>query len=153
MRTSLLFSSLLFTVIVFNNTTVYAADAVAKEATKPEQNVKKQRDESKEKMKSREQVYGSSLMTEEERIKHREHMQSAKTEEEREQIRQQHHEKMAKRAKEQGVSLPEDPAMRGKKTGWTDGEHPGQGKAGAKPDKYKSDNGNSSDKGQKGYKY
>ena len=59
-----------------------------------------------------EQVYGSQLMTQQERMEHRTKMQSMNTMEERERYRMEHHTKMQARAKEQGVTLPEQPPMR-----------------------------------------
>src|SRR5512135_449809 len=61
----------------------------------------------------RERVYGSQLMTRKERVEYRARMRAAKTAEEREQIRKEHHESMQARAKERGVTLPDEPPMRG----------------------------------------
>ena len=63
------------------------------------------------------QVYGSQLMTQQERIEFRTRMRNAKTAEEREQIRNEHHKKMQKKAKEQGLTLPDNPPARGKGMG------------------------------------
>ena len=60
-----------------------------------------------------EQVYGSQLMTPQERRTHRSKMRAAKTAEEREQIRKEQHERMKERAKERGVTLPDEPLMGG----------------------------------------
>jgi len=60
-----------------------------------------------------EQVFGSQLMTQEERSEYHAQMRAAKTEEEREIIRQKHHESMQERAKAQGVTLPDEPPVRG----------------------------------------
>jgi septal ring factor EnvC (AmiA/AmiB activator) len=60
-----------------------------------------------------EQIYGSQLMTEQERAEYHARMRAAKTAEEREKIRKEHHERMKERAKEQGVTLPDDPPERG----------------------------------------
>lgn len=62
-----------------------------------------------------EQVYGSEMMTERERKEHREKMRAAKNEQERERIRKEHHKKMKERAKERGLSMPEEPPARGGK--------------------------------------
>lgn len=62
---------------------------------------------------TRDQIYGSQMMTNEERRVYRNRMRAAKTLEEREQIRKEHHEEMVKRAKERGVTLPDEPPMRG----------------------------------------
>jgi hypothetical protein len=63
------------------------------------------------------QIYGSQLMTQEERNAYRTQMRNAKTAQEREQIRKQHHEQMKVRAKEKGVTLPDEPPARGKGRG------------------------------------
>jgi len=60
-----------------------------------------------------EQIYGSQLMTPQERAEQRAKMRAAKTAEEQEQIRREHHERMAVRAKERGVTLPDEPLTRG----------------------------------------
>ena len=54
-------------------------------------------------------IYGSQLMTRQERSEHRAKMRAAKTPEEREQIRKEHHERMKERARERGVTLPDEP--------------------------------------------
>lgn len=60
-----------------------------------------------------EQIYGSQLMTKQERADYRAKMRAAKTAAEREQIRKAHHALMTARAKEQGVTLPDEPPARG----------------------------------------
>jgi len=55
------------------------------------------------------QVRGRDLMAPAERAEHRKRMRSMKTEEERRAYQQQHHEKMQQRAKEQGLTLPDQP--------------------------------------------
>ncbi len=72
-----------------------------------------------------EQIYGSQLMTQQERAEQRDRMRAAKTAEEREQIRKEHHERMQERAKERGVSLPDEPPARGSGMG------PGSGRMGS----------------------
>lgn len=71
------------------------------------------------------QIYGSQLMTEQERLEYRERLRAATTAEERERIRAEHHERMQERAEERGVTLPEEPPMRGKDRGG--GQGAGQG--------------------------
>jgi hypothetical protein len=73
------------------------------------------------------QTYGSQMMTEKERNEHRTDMQNAKTEEERAKVRNEHHERMKVRAKEQGVSIPDKPPVRGKGMGKGQGKGQGQG--------------------------
>jgi len=63
--------------------------------------------------KTQDQIYGSQLMTQEERNAYRNQMRNAKTAQEREQIRKEHHEQMKVRAKEKGVTLPDEPPARG----------------------------------------
>jgi len=63
------------------------------------------------------QVRGSQLMTAEERAEHRKKVRAAKTAEEREQIRKEFHEQMKARAKERGVTLPDEPPAMGRGMG------------------------------------
>jgi hypothetical protein len=58
-------------------------------------------------------AFGWNLMTPEERTEHRAKMRSLETREEREQYRIEHHEKMKERAKERGITLPDQPRNRG----------------------------------------
>jgi FKBP-type peptidyl-prolyl cis-trans isomerase len=58
-------------------------------------------------------IYGSQLMTEQERNEYRNRMRSAKTAEEQQQIRAEHHERMKVRAKEKGVTIPDEPPAQG----------------------------------------
>ncbi len=60
-----------------------------------------------------EQIYGSQLMTRKERAEHRAKMRSLKTQEEREAYRLEHHKKMQERAKEKGMTLPDEPPAKG----------------------------------------
>lgn len=76
-----------------------------------------------------EPIYGSELMTEQERIEHRNKMRSLKTEQEREEYRRQHHEKMQQRAKERGVTLPDEPMSRGKGMGMSKEKYKGKGQS------------------------
>jgi hypothetical protein len=78
---------------------------------------------------AQEQVYGSQLMTAEERAAYRQRLMAAKTEEERNQIRAEHHVRMQERAKEKGVTLPDEPPMGGMHMG------PGMGGGGMGPGK------------------
>lgn len=66
----------------------------------------------------REQIYGSQLMTLQERNEYRDRLRNARSAEERERIRAEHHERMQARARERGVTLPDQPpAGRGYGTG------------------------------------
>jgi len=88
------------------------------------------RDQDRLRTRDPDQVYGSQLMTQEERNAYRERMRAAKTEQEREQIRQEHHEQMKLRAKEKGVTLPDEPPARGRGMGPGKGMGPGMGPGG-----------------------
>jgi hypothetical protein len=70
-------------------------------------------------------VYGSQLMTEQERAEYQARMRAATTEQEREQIRLEHHAQMQERAKQQGVTLPDEPPAMG-----MGGQHMGPGQGG-----------------------
>jgi len=60
-----------------------------------------------------EQIYGSQLMTQQERTEYHAKMRAAKTAQEQEQIRKEHHEQMQARAKDRGVTMPDEPTGRG----------------------------------------
>jgi uncharacterized membrane protein YgcG len=77
-----------------------------------------------------EQIYGSQLMTQEERTEYHAKMRAAKTAEEREQIRNEHHERMKARAKERGVTLPDEPSDKGCGGGMGQGGGMGRGHGG-----------------------
>ncbi len=78
------------------------------------------------------QVYGWQLMTQQERLEHRNRMRNAATEEERARIRQEHHLRMTERARQRGVTLPDQPPARGMGggTGRGGGQGMGQGMGG-----------------------
>jgi hypothetical protein len=59
------------------------------------------------------QVYGSQLMNEQERLDYRQRLRNAPSEEERQQIRAEHHQRMQERARQMGVTLPEQPPGQG----------------------------------------
>ena len=67
-------------------------------------------------------IYGSQLMTQQERDEYRAKMRAAKTPETREAVRAEHHKAMQERAKERGVTLPDQP-----RTGSGPGKSPGAG--------------------------
>lgn len=71
------------------------------------------RDQKQDQTQDQERIYGSQLMTQQERNEYRARMRAAKTAEEREKIRNEHHERMKVRAKERGLTLPDEPPMRG----------------------------------------
>lgn len=69
--------------------------------------------EDKSPAQAQEHIYGSHLMTEQERAEHRAQMRAAKTVEEKERLRKEHHERMKLRAKDRGVTIPDEPPPRG----------------------------------------
>ncbi|HUW00347.1 MAG TPA: hypothetical protein VMV88_09330 [Gallionella sp.] len=73
------------------------------------------RDQTKDQIRDRtgDRIYGSQLMTREERNQYRKQIRAAKTAKERERIRAEHHERMKVRAKERGMTLPDNPPARG----------------------------------------
>ena len=73
------------------------------------------------------EIYGSQLMTQQERMEHRTKMQNMKTNEERERYRMEHHKNMQERAKQQGVTLPDEPQMHHKGMGGGSGMGGGMG--------------------------
>lgn len=85
------------------------------------------KDQAMSKVQDQDRVFGSQLMTKQERKEFRNRMRSAKTAEEREQIRAEHHERMMVRAKERGVTLPDDPPARGSGMGPGGAMSPGGG--------------------------
>ncbi len=66
-----------------------------------------------DRLETQQQVYGRQLMTQQERVEFRDKMRSASSAEERQQIQQEHHEQMKLRAKERGLSMPENPPADG----------------------------------------
>lgn len=62
---------------------------------------------------TQEQIYGSQLMTQQERNEYRNRMGAATSQEERERVRAEHHTRMQERAKQRGVTLPDQPPQRG----------------------------------------
>lgn len=77
---------------------------------------------------TQDRIYGSELMTEQERNEHRQRMRNAGTPEERERIRNENHERMSRRAKERGVTLPDEPMMPGMGRGSAPGRGMGPGR-------------------------
>jgi hypothetical protein len=82
--------------------------------------------------KSPERIFGSQLMTEKERAEYRERMRAAKTPEDREKLRKEHHDRMVARAKERGVTIPDEPPVKG--GGMGPGKVMGTGPGGMGPD-------------------
>ncbi|MBI2311296.1 MAG: hypothetical protein HYU77_02190 [Betaproteobacteria bacterium] len=64
-----------------------------------------------------EHIYGYQLMTPQERAEYRDRMRAAKTWEAREAIRAEHHKAMVERAKEKGLTLPDEAPAWGQRFG------------------------------------
>lgn len=77
-----------------------------------------------------EPIYGSQLMTEQERIEYRARWRAARTDDERARLRSEHHERMKDRARERGVTLPDEPPARGAGMGPGGGAGMGPGPGG-----------------------
>ena len=73
-----------------------------------------------------EPIYGYRMMNDQERNEYREKMRNAKSAEERQALRDENHKRMQARAKERGVTLPEQRGPRGEGKG--PGYGPGSGK-------------------------
>jgi len=69
-------------------------------------------DQTQDRTRLQDQIYGSQLMTEQERLEHRNKMRTLRTQQEREAYQLEHHNRMQERAKERGVTLPSEPPMR-----------------------------------------
>ncbi|WP_321530241.1 hypothetical protein [uncultured Desulfuromonas sp.] len=78
-------------------------------------------------MQQQQKIYGSQLMTQQERMEFRAKMRDAKTAEQRQKIRAEHHATMQERAKQRGVSLPEEPPAQGMLRGSAMGRGAGTG--------------------------
>lgn len=79
-----------------------------------------------------EQIYGSQLMTREERAAHYAKMRSLKTDQERQAYRLEHHRKMQERARELGITLPDEPMTPGGGMGMGGGGGMGMGSGGGR---------------------
>jgi hypothetical protein len=79
-------------------------------------------------------VFGSQMMTEAERFEHHERMRNVRTDDERRRIRAEHQERMTERAKERGITLPDEPPMDGRDRGMGGavGPSPGPGSGGGR---------------------
>ena len=75
-------------------------------------------------------IYGSQLMTQQERNEYRERLRTAKTAEERERIMAENHERMEERAKQRGVTIPDEPPARAGRPGGGMGPGGGGGPGG-----------------------
>jgi 1,2-phenylacetyl-CoA epoxidase catalytic subunit len=79
------------------------------------------KDRDQGRLQAQDRVYGSQLMTRQERNEYDALMNAAKTGKERDQIRQAHQEQMKERAKQRGVTLPDETPAYGKTQGMGSG--------------------------------
>lgn len=108
MKRTLIYAAVLAALLPAMATIAYAADQERDRARDQDRVQTQDKDQIQDR-----QIYGSQIMTPQERNEYRARMRAAKTVEEREQIRKEHHEKMKARAKEKGVTLPDEPPQRG----------------------------------------
>jgi len=73
-----------------------------------------------------EPIFGSQIMTTEEQDDYRARWRAAATDQERDRVRSEHHERMKDRARERGVTLPDEPPPRGGGMGPGPGAGPGR---------------------------
>ena len=86
----------------------------------------------KTQVQKQEKIYGSQLMTQQERNEHRTKMRAAKTADDRDMIRKAQHDAMKERAASRGVTLPDEPPVRGGGGGMGPGGGGGMGPGGGR---------------------
>jgi hypothetical protein len=99
--------------------------------TGPALAAEQQREQAQAQTQSHEQFYGSELMTQQERTEYQARMRTAKSDQELDQLRKAHHVQMQERAKQRGMTLPDEPPVQGKGQGPRYGNPPGAGSASA----------------------
>lgn len=67
------------------------------------------KDQDRVQQRDQDRIFGSQLMTQQERLDYASRMRSMKTEQERQAFRLEHHNQMQERARQRGVTLPDDP--------------------------------------------
>lgn len=75
-------------------------------------------------------IYGSQLMTQQERNEYQTRLRAAKTAEERERIMAENHERMEERARQRGVTIPDEPPARAGRPSGSMGPGGGMGSGG-----------------------
>lgn len=81
---------------------------------------------------TKQQVYGSQLMSPQERAAHRAKMRAAKTAEEKAQVRAEEHARLKERADQQGLVMPDNPPTMGGGMGPVGGRGGGMGPGGGR---------------------
>jgi len=102
-------------------TLIYSAVIAALFSTAASITIAADKDRDQGNQPSQEQVYGSQLMNQQERDDYRAEMRAAKTGQERDQIHQAHYKQMKERAKQQGVTLPDESPAHGMTPGMGSG--------------------------------
>ncbi len=115
MKSKIITMATLAGALVFTSGLALAADQDQDRTRLQDQTQDKDKLQDRDRLQDRDQdkVYGSQLMTEQERKEYQNRMRSAKSAQEQEQIRAEHHKRMQVRAKERGVSIPDDPPAKG----------------------------------------
>jgi hypothetical protein len=67
------------------------------------------KDQDRVQQRDQDRIFGSQLMTQQERLDYSNRMRSMKTEQERQAFRLEHHTQMQERARQRGVTLPDEP--------------------------------------------
>jgi hypothetical protein len=124
--------------MIFANSISLAADKDRTRLHDPDESMEQSKDQDrvrdqdqlKDQDRTGDMVYGRQLMSEQERNQYRKQMRAAKTDKERAQIRAEHHERMQVRAKERGVTLPDEPPAMGSGMGGGMGAGSGMGAGG-----------------------
>jgi 1,2-phenylacetyl-CoA epoxidase catalytic subunit len=102
-------------------TYIYSAAIVALFSTAASVAIATDKARDQGRLQAQDRVYGSQLMTQQERNEYDALMNAAKTGKERDQIRQAHQEQMKERAKQRGVTLPDETPAYGKTQGMGSG--------------------------------
>ena len=113
MKRTLIYTAVVAALLPAMVSVANAADKDQDRVQTPDKDLTRDQDRLQTRDKTQDQIYGSQLMTQQERSAYRAQMRNAKTAQEREQIRKEHHERMKVRAKEKGVTLPDEPPARG----------------------------------------
>lgn len=93
-------------VVKFGSVAMVVAAGIVGVAT---QAAAQDKDQDRVQQRDQDRIFGSQLMTQQERLDYASRMRSMKTEQERQAFRLEHHNQMQERARQRGVTLPDDP--------------------------------------------
>lgn len=93
-------------VVKFGSVAMVVAAGIVGVAT---QAAAQDKDQDRVQQRDQDRIFGSQLMTQQERLDYANRMRSMKTEQERQAFRLEHHTQMQERARQRGVTLPDDP--------------------------------------------